>query len=48
MRESGFENIEIERLRDRGHRWIQAKRQGAGKPLGEFHIHEGCAHPPVQ
>lgn len=39
MRESGFESIEIERLRDRGHRWILAKRQGAGKPLGEFHIH---------
>lgn len=39
MRESGFNNIEITRLRNRGHRWVLAKRQGAKKPLGEFHIH---------
>jgi DNA modification methylase len=39
MRENGFKCIEIERLRNRGHRWVLAKRQGAGMPLGEFHIH---------
>lgn len=39
MQESGFDIQEIERLRNRGDRWILEKRQGINKPLGEFHIH---------
>jgi DNA modification methylase len=39
MQESGFEIQEVERLRDRGQRWILQKRQGSTKMLGEFHIH---------
>ncbi len=39
MQENGFEICKIERLRDRGERWVLEKRQGANKPLGEFHIH---------
>ncbi len=39
MLESGFEIQEIERLRDRGQRWILEKRQKSTKTLGEFHIH---------
>jgi hypothetical protein len=26
-------------LRDRGGRWVLAKRQGSAEGLGEFHIH---------
>ena len=39
MGENGFEVQEIERLRNRGDRWILEKRQGSNKTLGEFHIH---------
>jgi len=39
MNENGFEVQSIERLRFRGHRWKLEKRQGAGEPLGEFHVY---------
>jgi DNA modification methylase len=39
LEECGFENIQIERLRTRGERWVLEKRQGAADPLGEFHIY---------
>ncbi len=39
MRETGFGIQEIERLRDRGDRWVLEKRASTKKPLGEFHIH---------
>jgi len=39
MEEQGFYIQSIENLRTRGDRWILEKRQGANKPLGEFHIH---------
>lgn len=39
MSASGLEVKEITRLRDRGGRWVLAKRQGAADGLGEFHIH---------
>ncbi|HEY0752812.1 MAG TPA: hypothetical protein VGD98_02440 [Ktedonobacteraceae bacterium] len=39
MQESGFEIQKIERLRNRGERWVLEKRQGSTKVLGEFHIH---------
>jgi DNA modification methylase len=38
MREKGFEVVKIDRLRNRGDRWILDKRQGSSTPLGEFHI----------
>lgn len=39
MREREFEISKIERLRNRGDRWVLDKRQGSSTPLGEFHIH---------
>ena len=39
MTSCGLEVKEIIRLRDRGGRWVLAKRQGAADGLGEFHIH---------
>lgn len=39
MDEIGFEVLDIVRLRDRGGRWVLAKRDGAKTPLGEFHVH---------
>jgi hypothetical protein len=39
MREKGFEVNEVDRLRNRGDRWVLDKRQGSSTPLGEFHIH---------
>lgn len=39
MEESGFEVLDIERMRTRGDRWVLEKRQGAKRPLGEFHVH---------
>lgn len=38
MVRAGFDVKEIVRLRNRGGRWVLAKRQGAATPLGEFHI----------
>ena len=35
----GLEVNEIVRLRNRGGRWVLAKRQGSAEGLGEFHIH---------
>jgi DNA modification methylase len=39
MVQRGFVILGIERLRNRGDRWILDKRQGCANPLGEFHIH---------
>ena len=39
MEATGFRVLVTRRLRDRGHRWVLAKRTGPGRPLGEFHIH---------
>jgi len=39
MRKKGFEVLGIDRLRNRGDRWILNKRQGSSTPLGEFHIY---------
>ena len=39
MAHAGFEILDVDRMRDRGHRWVLAKRTGPGRPLGEFHIH---------
>lgn len=38
MREIGFNNVSVEFLRKRGHRWILNKRDGAKEGLGEYHI----------
>lgn len=38
MEESGFAVLRIEQLRTRGERWVLAKRTGAKKGLGEYHI----------
>jgi DNA modification methylase len=38
MKEIGFQNIKINFLRKRGHRWHLSKRDGAEKGLGEYHI----------
>ena len=34
----GFRNIEVIKLRSRGHRWILDKREGAEDGLGEYQI----------
>ena len=39
MGEQEFKIENIDRLRNRGERWILDKRQGSSTPLGEFHIH---------
>jgi hypothetical protein len=39
MQENGFRVESIDRMRNRGDRWILDKRQGSAEPLGEFHIH---------
>ena len=38
MLQCGFTSVEVIRLRNRGDRWVLAKRTGAKEPLGEFHI----------
>jgi DNA modification methylase len=38
MREIGFQDVKINFLRKRGHRWILSKRDGSQKDLGEYHI----------
>ena len=38
MREIGFQAVQVNFLRKRGHRWILSKRDGAKKGLGEYHI----------
>lgn len=38
MKFLGFHDVEITRLRNRGTRWILAKRDGSPVGLGEFHI----------
>lgn len=37
--ELGFENLEMKLLRTRGTRWLLAKRDGAGTPIGEYAIY---------
>jgi DNA modification methylase len=39
LQENGFEVLKIDRLRNRGDRWVLKKRQGANTSLGEFHIY---------
>ncbi len=39
LQEIGFEKTEIKLLRNRGSRWIQSKREGAGTPIGEYWIY---------
>ncbi|MBN3928027.1 hypothetical protein [Nostoc sp. NMS4] len=39
LQEIGFEKMEIKLLRNRGSRWIQSKREGAGTPIGEYWIY---------
>jgi len=39
MEAQGLAVKEIVRLRNRGGRWVLAKRQGSAEGLGEFHIH---------
>jgi DNA modification methylase len=39
MSEIGFDLVKVDRLRNRGDRWVLDKRQGSSMPLGEFHIH---------
>ncbi|MEH2048925.1 hypothetical protein [Nostoc sp.] len=39
LQEIGFEKSEIKLLRNRGSRWIQSKREGAGTPIGEYWIY---------
>ena len=36
---AGFDSLEQVLLRTRGERWILAKREGAGTPIGEYHIY---------
>jgi len=38
MEAAGFRNVEISWMRQRGHRWILSKRDGAKEALGEYHI----------
>lgn len=38
MLESGFDDVEIVRLRSRGDRWVLSKRTGSKDPLGEFQM----------
>jgi DNA modification methylase len=39
MEVAGFDSLEQVLLRTRGERWILAKREGAGTPIGEYHIY---------
>ena len=39
LQEIGFEKTQIKLLRNRGSRWIQSKREGAGTPIGEYWIY---------
>ncbi|MBI4027908.1 MAG: DNA methylase [Verrucomicrobia bacterium] len=36
---AGFDSLQQVLLRTRGERWILAKREGAGTPIGEYHIY---------
>ena len=38
MRSTGFENVSIDLIRKRGHRWVLNKRDGAQEGLGEYYI----------
>lgn len=38
MKFHGFQNVEVTRLRNRGTRWVLAKRDGSPVGLGEFHV----------
>jgi hypothetical protein len=38
MREIGFQDVKINFLRKRGHRWILSKRDGSKEGLGEYYI----------
>ncbi|PJD98031.1 MAG: DNA methylase [Leptospira sp.] len=38
MENIGFENVKINWIRERGHRWILSKRDGSDEALGEYHL----------
>ena len=38
MEAIGFDDVEVEFIRRRGHRWVLNKRDGAKEGLGEYHI----------
>ncbi len=38
MEATGFQDIEVIKLRSRGNRWVLDKREGAEEGLGEYHI----------
>lgn len=38
MREAGFADVTVTKMRNRGTRWVLGKRTGAEEGLGEFHI----------
>jgi hypothetical protein len=39
MEEIGFRGLQCDLMRQRGHRWILAKREGSRIGLGEYHLH---------
>lgn len=38
MRQLGYRNVKVHFLRNRGHRWVLSKRDGAKKGLGEYYV----------
>lgn len=39
MQDIGFRKLKCELMRERGHRWTLAKREGSPLGLGEYHLH---------
>ena len=39
MREAGFVDVNCEKVRERGHRWVLEKRTGSKIGLGEYYVH---------
>ncbi|WP_081285347.1 DNA methyltransferase [Tritonibacter mobilis] len=39
MTEAGFKDVNSEKVRDRGHRWVLQKRSGSKVGLGEYYVH---------
>lgn len=39
MTEIGFRNVQCDLMRERGHRWTLAKREGSATGLGEYHLY---------
>ena len=38
MKDIGFRNVKCDLMRERGHRWIEPKREGSPIGLGEYHL----------